>query len=440
MIFGGSGTTTQPIYELVIEITVAAIYAAIVLNGVLMNQLAQVDRRMWLLAFLIVLVPAAQLVPLPPAIWHGLPGRTIEVEALTLLGKQDAWMPVSMTPARTLASLLSMACTAAVMIIIAALKPAARNYVCAAIAVVAFASIILGVLQVSDRYGVAWAFYQNAAPGFLNGFEANRNAQTEVLKIGMLAAGVVMTTLGVRVAVGYGTWLWLGALIGILSIFSLAVVLTGSRTGMVLLPLALVGFAAILFPELKRRLAHPWRTLTFSAVGVGAIGALSVLSPTVSRILTRFLSLSDARNDIWTDTLFAIHGVWPIGGGMGSFPTLFNAAEQLETVDQLQAGRAHSDWLEWTLETGLPGQIVLAIALALVLYMLVTSARTAAAERDNARRAQTIFGAVTLIMIGLHAIDDYPMRSITLATLAGVAVAFFSAPHRRSSATDDAEH
>jgi O-antigen ligase len=35
-------------------------------------------------------------------------------------------------------------------------------------------------------------------------------------------------------------------------------------------------------------------------------------------------------------------------------------------VTPVQAGRAHSDWLEWTLEAGLPGLLVLATFLGLV--------------------------------------------------------------------------
>ena len=53
-------------------------------------------------------IPIAQLIPLPPSIWHELPDRSREVAALSLIGAQQEWMPLSIAPARTLASLVAI--------------------------------------------------------------------------------------------------------------------------------------------------------------------------------------------------------------------------------------------------------------------------------------------------------------------------------------------
>src|SRR5262245_12892322 len=68
------------------------------------------SRPRWVLvlAALIVAVPAVQLVPLPPAIWTLLPGRHLLVDAFLLLNSELPWAPISVAPAATWLSLVSL--------------------------------------------------------------------------------------------------------------------------------------------------------------------------------------------------------------------------------------------------------------------------------------------------------------------------------------------
>jgi hypothetical protein len=105
LVLGGGGTS-NPLTEVVLELFLA---------GVALVWLWRPTRGAgsppWpalLIAGLALVIPVMQLVPLPPVIWHGLPGRQSEVAALGLIGHADRWMPLSLTPARTFASLLAI--------------------------------------------------------------------------------------------------------------------------------------------------------------------------------------------------------------------------------------------------------------------------------------------------------------------------------------------
>jgi O-antigen ligase len=108
---------------------------------------------------------------------------------------------------------------------------------------------------------------------------------------------------------------------------------------------------------------------------------------------------------------------------------MLEAAERLEVVDPTRPVRAHNDWLEWTLEAGLPGLVALGLVTA-VLGFLVFRAVMEASRGDvtSSRRAQIIFACGFLSIEALHAIVDYPMRSMSLAMLTAVAAAFLLAP------------
>ena len=108
---------------------------------------------------------------------------------------------------------------------------------------------------------------------------------------------------------------------------------------------------------------------------------------------------------------------------------MLEAAERLDVVDMTSPVRAHNDWLEWTLEAGLPGLVVLGIVILVIGWFavraIISSNRAGVAP---ARRAQVAFGTGVLIIEGLHAIVDYPMRSMALAILSATALAFLFEP------------
>lgn len=424
MVLGGGGTT-NPQTETVLQILTAMLLITPVAATDWRDGLGRVPNSMWLVSGLVLVMPVVQLIPLPPSVWHTLPGRQIELSSMGLVGGADSWMPISMAPARTFASFLAMLSAVLVMLQVSRLSLEDRNWVCATIALVAGASLVLGVLQLSRTAGLDWSLYSEFSHGYLVGFQANRNAQADVLLIAMLAIGVLAVTRLTDDRPHPVTWA--GFAIG-LAAFGFGVLTTGSRTGIAITPIVLIVLVAILWP-LVRSMRHVRVWAGALIVCVCGIAMMATQFASVRRVIGRFSVLHDGRTDLWADTSFAIKQVWPVGSGIGTIVPMLEAAERLEVVDPTRPVRAHNDWLEWTLESGLPGLVVLG-CIAVVIGILAFRALAARSGNNAAviRRAQTFLALGALAVIGLHGIVDYPLRSMSLAALTAISAALLTTP------------
>lgn len=415
LVLGGGGSPS-PLTEMALQCVTAAVLAAWVLLAPSTLPLPQVDRRAWIIAGLICLLPTLQLVPLPPVLWQALPGRELEVQALSLLGESGRWMPFSMSPGLTHAALLSLLPPAAMLVLTASLSRGGRAAVVAVIAVVSLASLVIGAGQLGGGEGNSLRFYVPDV-GFLNGFQANHNAAADVLLIGMVAFAAslrdhVERPVPSRLRPGHRLTLLAGGCL----LFLLGVFFTASRMGMALIPVALVGVVTIAWPWLR----FERRTLATAAAACLVLASLAALllwrNGAVDRVLGRFDFEGEFRPQLWHDTLYAIRQYFPFGVGIGGFAPAFMAAERLEVVDVSMPNRAHNDYLELLLEAGLPGTLVLTAISMILLRLAMASWRNPPAGS----RAQSIFAITTLAVIALHSLTDYPLRSMSLAFVAAV--------------------
>jgi O-antigen ligase len=424
-IFLGGGGTVNPQTEMILQVLTATLMIPLFVSARWQRGLGQVPPAMQLLAILLLLLPVLHLVPLPPSIWQALPGRGIERQALALVGADTGWMPLSMAPARTFASLLAMICPVLLMLQVSRLSHRGRNWLCITIVAAGIVSLLLGVLQLSHTAGWNWSPYSQVSEGYLIGFQANHNAQADFLMVAILALGVVVTT---RLGDGRHhalTWavflfLFLALLVGLL--------MTGSRTGIALGLPTLVVLGLMFLPGLRnRKAASLWLG---GIVGAAIIGTAALTQlQSVQKVADRFSLTKEARWDLWADTWFAVQQVWPFGSGIGTIVPMLEAAERLDVVDTTRPVRAHNDWLEWILEGGLPGLVILGLIVILLGVVaargLIASARSGTAA---GHRAQVLFGCGVVMIVALHSFMDYPLRSMAIAALTGVAVAFLGEP------------
>jgi O-antigen ligase len=427
MVLGGGGST-NPVMEVVIEgVFAVALFIASVLVIAGRGQWPVVPMPAWLIFGAALIIPLAQLVPLPPAIWHALPGREPMVAALALVHEQDSWRALSLFPDRTLASFLAMIPPAALFLVVASISLQQRRHMLLAITLVALASVVLGALQLSSGNAGQWSLYAEHHIGYLIGFQANRNAQADVLQIGILALvayGASSADDGPRLSMV--PWI-----VGLLStVLAIGVLLTGSRAGIALLPLTYLFVAIIAWPILRgRQRSRPVRLALFAAPVAGLAIVLLGGSGVLGRVAARFSFTTDARQDLWVDAVYAAKQVWPVGGGIGSFAPLLLSAERLEVVDQSIPVRAHNDWLEWLIEGGAPSILMLAAIIAILLWLVIRRIRALTHDRPAVMlRSQTMFGLGSLLLIAAHSFVDYPLRSMSLATLAAVAAAMLIDP------------
>lgn len=376
---------------------------------------------------LIAAVPAIQLIPLPAGLWQSLPGRDLLGETLGLVGARSGWHPLTLAPQRTLEALLSLLPPLLAMLMAASLTFFERQNLLKILAGFALLSIAVGAAQMASGGTGIFHFYDGATPGVLYGFQANRNAQADVLLIGLLAAVAAWHASAVTSRAATGM---LGACV---LLILLGAALTGSRTGIALAPVA-AAWCLLLQPwrlPPDSPVRRPW-VIAFSGLALAGLTLAIAQSRSFERVVSRFDFAGEYRPDIWRDTLFAIGQYWPVGSGVGTFTRVIGPAERLEAIGPALPNRAHNEYLELLLEAGLPGAVAW---LVVILLVGLAAWRALRQNRTGPGLPQAVFAAGTLTIVSLHSLVDYPLRSMALAGLVGVAAAFVLAPPKVGDTT-----
>ena len=420
MVLGGSGLAA-PLLEAGLQVLLAAL--AVVWLWASGDRLRAIPHSVWAITTLVVMLPLVQLVPLPPAFWYGLPGRGIEVQALTLIGQDQSWRPISMAPNLTLSALMSMVAALILLVMVASLRLAGRSLVLGAVVGVGLLSLLVGAGQVGGGDGVIFRFF-DPGYGYLAGFQNNRNSESDVLLIAMICSAALIRDMVLTGLLPDRRRLVLGAAVGMSMLFSLGIVLTGSRTGMVLIGGAMLAQTVLLKPWLGLGARNLTMVLVAGLLAAGALAYALQDNAMIAHALGRFRTATEFRPEIWQDTRFAIASYFPWGSGMGSFVPTFMAGERLEIVSATYSNRAHNDYLELLLEAGIGGSLVLGMVTILVL----TSAFRGFSRSDPRIRGQAFCAISVLGIIVVHSIVDYPLRSMSLGGMAAVFAAFLLNP------------
>jgi O-antigen ligase len=378
----------------------------------------EAPRTLRLLILATLLLPIAQVIPLPESLWAALPGHDLAARSLDAAGG-SGWTTWSVNPLRTLLALSALVTPLAVLMV--GWSTPDRHLMLAAWLVVALGILttLMGLVQLNPAGGNLTLFGVREPGAFLVGTFANRNSTALLLVFALTLVGLLPAptegpaVLAVRVALGL--------------LLMVAVVLTKSRTGLVLalIPLALAALRAWGWALRERAPARGARlraspiaiALAATLLGALAIGGLVATAPSrVGEALERFEAKNDPRRYIWEDAGYAIDRYWPTGAGMGNFDEVFQIDESLENLTNRTAGRAHNDYIEIAIEGGIP-----AIALA-ALWIVLTAFLAVRAGRCGQRAWTGWAGAAFLLAIALQSITDYPLRNQTILALGGFAL------------------
>ena len=112
----------------------------------------------------------------------------------------------------------------------------------------------------------------------------------------------------------------------------------------------------------------------------------------------------DLRARFFANTWAAIVDHWPLGSGLGSFRDVYPRYELRTGVETVYANHAHNDFLELTLELGLPGVVVIVGLLGIMAANLFRTPRTLACG----------LGALAVLA---HSFVDYPLRTYAIGLL-----------------------
>jgi O-antigen ligase len=368
------------------------------------------------------IVITLQLVPLPPALWAALPGHDTLAEHLALLGMADVWRPLSLVPELTLNSLLALLPPLAILIGLAGTRPYEREAMIYVVAGVGVASAMLGVVQLVSGHGYFYRYSDDALP---IGFFTNRNHQAAMLAI-CLPALRILSLQPRKTPSSYLFQLGVCSATGLFLL--LMILLTGSRSGIVMALLALVTAALIRQPSrgsgVFARAAKPHsrsrrsRTMLRALIVLAplsfiALAYLSGRAASVNRLLNFDTVLGDQRVTYAPITWKIAREFFPLGSGAGTFDRVYRLNEPDWALHQNYFNHAHNDLVEIIITGGLPFLLILA---AFAIWFLVSAYQ---AYRDDGQRqsppGETLFsiGAITIFLAA--SLTDYHIRTPLIA-------------------------
>lgn len=371
----------------------------------------------------VVAVPAIQLIPLPPGLWSILPGRGPIAETYLAAGIALPWAPLSLTPDATWNSLLALLPPAAMFMAVLALDvPTRRAFVPWVLAVVA-ASIVLGILQVADGPDSGLRPYETTNASAAVGFFANRNHQASLL-IAALPLAAFWTLSWLKRTEGHRMLVVLlgaGLALGIIA----GVGVSTSRAGVLLLVPAGIGCLLLVLRSLGIRVS---RRAVIIAAAVAVLGVLPALGFGLVQILGELPQsmATDAR--VTAAPAIAVAGATylPFGSGLGSFDPVYRMLETPEAMTNAFLNHAHNDYLEVWLETGLFGPVLIVLFFA---WLGVRGARLWRAPGVGGSLA--LAASLSVLLVALHSVVDYPLRTAAMATLFAFACGCLVAPAAR---------
>ncbi|MEO7366066.1 MAG: O-antigen ligase family protein [Sphingomicrobium sp.] len=371
--------------------------------------------------FATLVLVASQLIPLPPLLWAGLPGREAAAAAYGLTAEPAAWRPLSLDPEATRRFASSLLLPAGLFLAASQMSRDRLIFMARIIVLGALISAIAAVVQRAFDLPAALYPYGSPGAGVPTGLFANPNHLAQLMVAGMVASGLILRS-NSRDAVQAEPprrrfrlgWL-------LIPIFMAATIATQSRAGIILMvPAALAG---TMLGFGGRGLG---RVFGLSIAAMVALVAIAILIPGLSeRGLDLQSDLSPGgRIANLPDLLFTLGQFWPLGSGFGTFVPVFKASENLDLMGDLYLNHAHNDLLELLIEGGLPVALLLLaglFALAVRLWRLLAKGR--------ATDPAIALAGLTIILLAMaHSLVDYPLRMRALAAVAAIALALFVAP------------
>lgn len=386
----------------------------------------------FLLLGAIVAIPLVQQVPIPPGIWRALPGRDVLVSPDVMAG--DAWRPITLSPTATWSSFFSLFPLIGVFIGTWLLSWPERRILCKVLLGFGVFSALLGILQLGAGPDSALRFYEITSAEDPVGFFGSRNNFAALL-YSLLPLAVVW----VVVAIQQGPespklashLSGIIALAGCVVLFLMTLFLARSRAGFGLGLLALIASLAMSVRWRGNRSAPRSRTLLWSIIGFALLVAGFY---GLDRVLPRFdvEEILQYRSVIAQTTREAVWHFFPVGTGMGTFQGVYQMFEKPGSIVPSIVNRAHNEYLELLLETGVFGAILFLGFLAWFIAMLAKVFAKDGHDSSAMDRMLQRAAALIVVLLLIHSSVDFVLRTSAIAGILAFALAMLLEPIRRS--------
>ncbi|MXO60569.1 hypothetical protein GRI89_13570 [Altererythrobacter salegens] len=390
------------------------------------DQLRELGAPLKLLVALAVLV-AAQLIPLPPMVWHALPGReliaSIDRDVLGLA----PWRPISLSPSKTLNTFFVLALPLAAMVNFAILPTEVKDRIPALLVAAGVASCLLGLLQAVGTANSPFYIYRITNNGMVVGLFSNRNHNAIFLAcLVPLALSLGLSAQGRRAA------LTRVVSFGAAALFVPMVFATGSRAGSALLLVSLVASAALWLaglPNGRIKTFFRERSLLATAIALGLVATvvLTILLFSGSQAFARIFERSPAEELRWQimpQLWHLISTYFPAGSGFGSFYLVYQIREPTALLMPAYLNQAHNDFIGFLIEGGIVAGVLMFLASG---WMVLSGWLAFGSVRQNRASgsftSQSAFSWLSLSILLLGGLFDYPLRTPSLMCTAALLAA-----------------
>jgi O-antigen ligase len=362
----------------------------------------------------VVLLPIVQIIPLPPSIWSGFPGRMVEREVYGIIGVSGDWLPISIEPLNTMMAVLLLAPLAALFLFALRATDAESFIIAAALCGFALLAGVIGIVQFASS-GQAFDFYGKAFRGPMLGLVTNRNHMALHMATGIIIGGCI-----VRICMG--RTLVATAVAAAWSLLLLSLILgTASRAGF-----ALGCLAALLTMVQFIRLGSSsnFRIVAFLGAVIGLGMSAILLSGAFGKLIARLsVAGGDVRWSIWNQSMRIARDYFPFGAGLGAFENVYKKYEQVDGVSTIYMNQAHQEYIQVVLEAGCLGAVALVLMVSAWAWAMI-KARGSDPQADRQTRLMAIVGGQVVLLFGLHSVVDYPLRTSTLSAIFAVSLAW----------------
>ena len=376
---------------------------------------APLSRAEWLLLLSPVGAAALFLTPVPRELWHALPGRDV----YSFVAGQS-WLPVTLTPDATAASLLAAIPLAAAFLWARWATPSQFMLLPKILVLSACMQAVWGLLQVGPLkvlyFGVEFA--GNAVGSFANANHfANYLAMCLPLAVFLLWQSVPGLQRHTRKPHPAATALWSVALFTLLA----GVLASGSRTGTATALLVLLLTVGYLLTQGTQRF-RLWHLLAAGGLLFAVLATVGI-STFLSRLGSGTLGADALLR--WREVVSSWHGAmafWPLGAGPGSFSSVYPQFQPPALGGFLDY--AHNDYVQGLFEMG-----ALSAVLGLLLVWLggrqarLLWHQSGASLKASFHLNLQICCGLSVVAIFLHSLLDFnlhiPANAILCASLFG---------------------
>lgn len=442
----GGGTRAGFSSDVVLQLASLPLFLAAITSHL---QLPSGRRRLGVLAAaaVVLLVPTLQLLPLPTTVWSTLPHRAALAQAFQGGEAATVANPMTLAPRETWIALASLVTPVGIFLGVVLLSRGQRRAVSIVLIAGGLVSGVLGMLQVAQGPASPLRFYAFTNPTEAVGFFANRNHLAALIYCTLLFVSAWVIAL-MRAPKPAGRAkskradktsdsLTILYVMGSLTVFVMllaAQAMTRSRAGMGLTIVALGAVLALAYLA-RASASHDGAPRSLGAtralIGGAIIAGFAVLPLALGRVTESITRdpLDATRLIFARNTLEAALSYMPWGAGIGSFVYAYPMFEKpADMMADVFANRAHNDVLEFWLEAGVLGPLLMAAFGLWLIFGMVRSWRAGHQDIELVDRLLSRAAAFAAVLIAVHSAFDYPLRTGAMMAVMAVCCALLVPP------------